>query len=178
MSAAAPRRGLVVSLAILGNALVQGLTVAPTVTASPSLVFAGLVVVSLVSVVALVAIVATTSRAWPRWPEWAAALAVSIAVALSGVVSPFLVPLAVAAAVVVLAGVAAGRPAAGFSAFRRHPVRAVLTVLGTLAVVGVLWLVALLLGFFVTGWLAAGLTWLVFGVTGAVLVRAWMPLTR
>jgi hypothetical protein len=115
-------------------------------------------------------------RRWPRWSEWVASGVVVVAVALSSLVSTWLSPVAVLVAIIVLAGVALGRGAAGFAAFRHHPMRATLLSLLTLVVlvlVGPPGLGTLLAGFFITGWPGALESWLGFGTAGALLLTAW-----
>ncbi|MFG6280845.1 hypothetical protein [Microbacterium sp. 5K110] len=46
----------------------------------------------------------------------------------------------------------------------------------TALAIGVLVVAALLLGFFVTGWLGSFATWAVVGAVAAVLARAWARL--
>lgn len=86
------------------------------------------------------------------------------------VVAPYLLPLTVAVACWVTA--AAGLRAAG-RLVARHPIRFALLTLLTIAAVVLVWLAALLLGLFVTGWPAAALTWLLAGAAAALLVPAW-----
>ncbi|MBN9153954.1 MAG: hypothetical protein J0J05_08225 [Microbacterium sp.] len=171
--------------AIVGNAVVQALTSLPQATPGPAVGFVLLAAASGIALVVSLAVVVARVRgaadagapAW-RWTDGVAALAGVLVIALAGLVSSWLVTPAIAVVLIVLAGVAVGRGVAGFGVFRHTPGRAILLLLATLAVVGLLWLAALLLGFFVTGWLAAGLTWLAFGVAGVLLLCGWTSLAR
>jgi hypothetical protein len=60
----------------------------------------------------------------------------------------------------------------GVRTVRRHPGRAAVIAVGVLALAVVTWVIELLLGFFVTGMLAAALTWVWLGVV-LVLVMCW-----
>jgi hypothetical protein len=59
---------------------------------------------------------------------------------------------------------------------RRHPARVVLLVLITVLAAVLVWIAALLAGLFITGWVAAALTWLAAGAVAAILVHAWSRL--
>ena len=170
---------------VVGNAAVQALTSLPQATPGPGVVFVLLAAASAIALVLSLAMVVARMRsaadagapAW-RWTDGVVALAAVIVVALAGLVSSWLVTPAIAVVLIVLAGVAVGRGAAGFAAFRRTPGRAILLLLATLAGVGLLWLGALLLGFFVTGWLAAGLASFSFGIAVVLLLCGWTALAR
>jgi hypothetical protein len=174
--------------AVVGNALLQAALVVPFVTPSFSVWFVVLFFASFVVLVAALAVVVAAlrvaapgvGRGWPRWSEWVASGVVVVAVALASLVSTWLSPVAVLVAIIVLAGVAAGRGAAGFTAFRHHPVRATLLTLLTLValvLVGPPGLGTLLAGFFITGWPGALVSWLGFGTAGVLLLTAWTALT-
>jgi hypothetical protein len=100
------------------------------------------------------------------------------ATALSTLVSPLLVPLFLLASAIALPALVgrSGVPAAGLGVFRVAPGRSIALSIGTLLLIGVLWVGALLLGFFVTGFVAALLSWLAFGCAGVVLVVGWTSL--
>ena len=175
--------------AVVGNALLQALLVAPFVTPSLSVLFVALFSASFVVLVAALALIVARLRVaapgvaagggWPRWSDSAASAAVVAAVALASVASPWLSPFAVVVAIMVLTGVVVGRGAAGFVAFRRHPVRAILLTLLTVVVlvlVGPPGLGTLLAGFFITGWPSALVSWLGFGTAGVLLLTSWTSL--
>ncbi|WKK71490.1 TIGR03767 family metallophosphoesterase [Rathayibacter oskolensis] len=157
-------------LAVVLNAVVQALLVIgdPDVTASP--VFVVLVAVSVLSV--LVTGVLISGRPSVRLVLWVAGILV--VTALVAVVAPWavVVPLL---GVAFLPAVAAGeaRPvAATLGVLRVRVGGSVLAVLGLVVIVAVGWIVALVLGFFVTRFVADLLTWLWFGAS-AVLVVEW-----
>ncbi len=145
----------------------------PAATPAFSWVFILLAVASFVAFVASLALVAAQARAsvdaaafsWPSSAlSFTAAILVLITVAAS-LLSALAVPLLLLATLIVLPGAAAQpwRPFAGFRVFATAPLRAILLAVLTLVVVGLLWVVALLLGLLVTGFFGAGFTWLVFG---------------
>ncbi len=171
---------------VVGNAVVQALAVWPAATPAFSWVFILLAVASFVAFVASLALVAAQARAsvdaaafsWPSSAlSFTAAILVLITVAAS-LLSALAVPLLLLATLIVLPGAAAQpwRPFAGFRVFATAPLRAILLAVLTLVVVGLLWVVALLLGLLVTGFFGAGFTWLVFGVVGVLLVAGWTAL--
>lgn len=156
---------------VILNAAVQALLVVgdPEPVADP--LFAALVALSFVVLVAALALVVAASDGAFNWPSGSVLLwSVVVVVAIVGLsfVSPLLVPPAIVAAA--LSSAAADHPWRGFIVFRHRPVRSILAILVALVIVAVGWVVSLLLGFFVTGALASGITWLWFGVTGVVLV--------
>ena len=67
---------------------------------------------------------------------------------------------------------------ANFAAIRSRPVRYLVTVAITLAVLLVMWLASALNAFFVRGWVASFTTWLVIGFVAAWLLTAWAALFR
>lgn len=163
-------------VAVAVNAVVQALLVIgdPDVTASP--VFVVLVAVSVLSV--LVTGVLISGRPSVRLVLWVAGILV--VTALVAVVAPWavVVPLLGAA---FLPAVAAGeaRPvAATLRALRGRVGGSVLAVLGLVVIVAVGWVVALVLGFFVTGFVADLLTWLWFGASAVVIIRSFERLSR
>ena len=169
------------------NTAVQALLVVPFVTPAASVVFVLLAHASLAGVVASVALVAAAFRSalgagkrWPSWGEWIAVLLLTVAVSASALVASWLVIPALAVAAIMLPAVFGipQRTAWGFGLFARAPLRGILLTLMTLALVAVLWFAALMFGFFVTGWVGAALTWLVFGVVGAFIVATWFATPR
>jgi hypothetical protein len=93
-------------------------------------------------------------------------LGLIVLLALAAVFALALVPVVLLAGVLLLPPVAAGARnpfAAVIRAVRRHPWRFVLLVLGVVLTIVLGWVAAMLLGFFVTGPIAAFLTWLWIG---------------
>jgi hypothetical protein len=167
--------------AVGGNAVVQALLVAPFVTPGGSVPFLALALASFCAIIGSLGVVvgrlrSLVSGAGRAWTVWAACLAVVLAVGLAALASSWLVPPTLTVVLILLAGIAVGRGAAGFVAFRHHPVRAILLTLVALLMVGLLWLGTLLLGFFITGWPAALPSWLAFGLVGVLLLTAWTSL--
>ena len=171
----AVRRGWRVWLPVVViNAAIQALLVVGDPEPAASATFALLVIASFVVAALALAIVEANAGGSPRWPGPAlllwSTLSVLFVVGMS-VISPLLAPVAVLVGVLALAPIAAGErnPLAGFTVFAHSPVRSVFACLAALTLVLVCWLVSLLLGFFVTGPVAAAVTWLWFGATGVVL---------
>ncbi|GAA0992362.1 hypothetical protein GCM10009563_06610 [Subtercola frigoramans] len=181
---------MLVVLLILLNAAVQALLVAGDPIPGVSWWFAVLVLLSFAAVTVTVwlgcALLepllydgADRRPARLRLLVWSAA-SVAIA-AIAGVIVPALAVLPALLAAFVLPPVARGSKAPSHhaaSVFRRHPVRAVITAIGGVVLLVLSCLAALLLGFFITGWLAAGLTWVCFGLAGALLVSTTSSLFR
>ncbi|MBD3750965.1 hypothetical protein [Microbacterium schleiferi] len=170
------------------NTAVQALLVVPFVTPAASVVFVLLALASLAGVVASVALVAAWFRSalggggrWPSWGEWLAVLLLlTVAVSASALVAAWLVIPALVVAAILLPAVfgVPQRTAWGFGLFARSPLRGILLMLMTLALVALLWFAALMFGFFVTGWVGAALTWLVFGLVGAFILATWFATPR
>ncbi|MEO2130949.1 MAG: hypothetical protein ABGX78_06885 [Microbacterium sp.] len=169
------------------NTAVQALLVVPFVTPAASVVFVLLSLASLAGVVASIALVAAGFRSalggggrWPSWGEWLAVLLLTVAVSASALVAAWLVIPALVVAAILLPAVfgVPQRTAWGFGLFARSPLRGILLTLMTLALVALLWFAALMFGFFVTGWVGAALTWLVFGVVGAFILATWFATPR
>lgn len=156
-------------VAVVGNAVVQALLVIgdPDVTATP--VFAVRVAVSALAL--LVCAVLVVGRPSVRLVLWVAGILVVWAVVALLVPWAVVVPLAGAAVLPAVADGAAHPVRETVGVVRRRPLASVLLAVGSLLVVLVSWLVALLLGFFVTGFAAALLTWLCFGAAGVVVMR-------
>lgn len=174
--------------AVLIGAVIQALLVAPFVTPGASWAFVALTAAALAALVTQLTVVGGAYRAaldgarfgWPRGIAWLGILALVVAVALAAVASPWLVIPAATIALVILPAILGvpGRHAGGFTLFRRAPVRALLLTLVSLILVALAWLASLLLGLFVTGWVGAGLTWLLYGLIGVILVAAWVATPR
>lgn len=169
---------------VLINAVVQAATVAPALTPEPGAGFLALAAASFLAFSAASAAVAVAARAavvggrmpWPRWWVWFGSALAVLAMTASALLSPIAVPFAAVLALVVMPGIAAGDGLAGVRVFARRPWRAILLSIGSLLSIVVLWVGALLLGFFITGAIAAFATWLVSGAIAVVLVGAWTSL--
>ena len=111
---------------------------------------------------------------------WALAVGV-VAVAVS-LLQLWATPLVLLLGAFVLPAAAADDPGNLFArAYRpivRTPVRWVLAVLAAVVLAVVTWVVALSLGFFITGALGAVLTWLWFGVAATFVLALWCSLYR
>lgn len=173
---------------VLTNTVVQALLVAPFVTPAASVPFVALVLAAIAGIVGGLALVGASLRAalagsragLPSWIETLAVLLLVLAVSGSALVAAWLVIPAIAIAAIMLPAVfgIAGRSAWGFAIFARAPLRSILLTVLTLALAALLWFAALMLGFFVTGWVGAALTWLAFGVVGALVLAAWFATPR
>lgn len=176
------RRVLLLAAVVLANAVVQALCVIPGATPAVDPPFLALLAASALSLVAAAtAVVALVGGPGARRLRALLAVVVALVIvgALAVVSSATVVPsLLVAFVLVSPAGDSDATAWGGPRAFARHPVRAVLLAALTLLVLVVLVVAALLLGFFVTGWLGSLLTWIVVGAAAALLVRAWAGLAR
>ncbi len=170
------------------HAALQALLVAPFITPATSVTFAGLVVAGLAGAVASVALVSAGMHSafrddgmrWPSWGEWLAVLLLVLAVSASAVAAAWLAIPALVVAAIMLPAIfdVAQRRAWGFGLFTRAPLRAILLTLLTITLVSLLWFAAAVLGFFVTGWVGAALTWLLFGLVGTVVLASWFATPR
>lgn len=172
---------------VLVNAVVQAFTVVFGLTPSIDVGFVLLALMSFVALTASLTLVAAAAHAaaatrrfeWPGWSVWGGTALAMLAITAAGLASPLLVPVVAVLVLTVLPGLAARDQSwfAGLRMFRVAPVRASLLAVGSLLAVIVLWIVGLLLGFFVTGWISAIVTWLLFGATAAILVCAWSSIS-
>ncbi|RWR22391.1 hypothetical protein D8Y23_02350 [Microbacterium enclense] len=179
------RRVLLIAAAVVGNALVQALCVIPELTPAASLGFVSLLAGSVLALVAaataVVVLVGAPGPLRPRVRRALAAVVLALVVvgALAIVSRGTLIPaLLIAVVIVSPAGNVDATAWSGPRAFAWHPVRAVLLVVLTMLAIGVLFVAALLLGFFVTGWLGSFATWVIVGGVAALLARAWAGLAR
>lgn len=153
-------------------ALAQSLlaTLAEPVVASTAFAIVSAVSATLAAVALwLTTVTAVRHASGSRSRRLRALIAVLVLFVLLGAVAIFaavLIPLVILAGVVVLPAVAARTS----GSVRRHPVRWIAFAVVVLLVVGLSWVVALVLGFFVTGPVADGVTWLWFGACGTVLL--------
>ncbi|QII01709.1 hypothetical protein BH92_19175 [Rhodococcoides fascians A21d2] len=188
------RGSVVLAAVVVVSALIQALTVLGDPVPTSSLGFAGLVLASVAAVILALWITASTaldvvdgnasgalSRAWrrPVVLVWCVGLT-GVAVALA-ILFPLLPAVVILVALLLLPAAVDGHrnPFVGaLHTVQRSSGRcAVAAVVTTLAyVLG--WVVTLVLGFFVTGVVAAFLTWLWFGTTAAVLLVYWSRLYR
>jgi hypothetical protein len=176
------------------NAVLQALMVLGDPVPAASWTFGLLVVGSLLVMVVSIALMTgaaiaavdghprtALSRAGqrPSVAAWVLGLAV---LALAGaVVNPLIAPLVLLLGTFVLPAVAAGARhpvVAGFGAVARRPLLYLLAVAGFLILIALSWLLALVLGFFVTGFLGALATWVWFGAVAAVVLCLWCVLYR
>lgn len=167
--------------ALVVNAGVQAALVAPQAAPGPNWVFVALAVLSFASATVTLAIIASAvaGKGWPTAAVLGWAAVSMLVVFAAAVLSPALAAVGALVGLVTLpAATETGRPLTGFSVYSRRPSRAVLTSIGMLAVALVAWLVALLLGFFVTGVLAAAATWLVFGIVAIFMLHVFTRLFR
>ncbi|RFA08826.1 hypothetical protein B7R54_05995 [Subtercola boreus] len=178
------------------NATAQAALVAPFLTPGTSAGFIALAALSGAAlVVALVLVVgravalaaspggavATPGARVPRPPYrvpplrlWIAGLVTLAVLGASAIVFAPLVVIAATAVLLTLPSVAYGAGwSAGFRMFGARPFRTIIRCLLTVALLGLLWLIALALGFLITGVAGAALTWLVFGVAAVLLVCWW-----
>ncbi|WP_072806064.1 hypothetical protein [Rhodococcoides yunnanense] len=97
---------------------------------------------------------------------------------LAGILNPVLALVVAVISLPVLAAAAAGPVHAVTRTIKAAPVRVFLGLAWAAVLLIVNAAVALVLGFFVTGPAAAGLTWLAFGISAAVLAIYWASLHR
>ncbi|MFN3600042.1 MAG: hypothetical protein ACK4UY_01485 [Dietzia sp.] len=93
--------------------------------------------------------------------------------ALTGVLSPILPIVVAAVALPLLSALAVEPRTTAFRTVTYSPGRALLGYLWIAVLSIVNWVIALMLGFFVAGPVAAALTWVVFGFSTAVLATYW-----
>lgn len=170
---------------VVGNAIAQALTTAPFLTPAVDVGFLLVALASVVALVASAALIVAGAHAAANGTRWRLSgrlvLAASVAVIVVGlvaVVSLPATPVAILLAFAMLPGVARGESFAAFRAFATAPAHAIVLTLVTLLTIVVLCVGALLLGFFLTGWASAALTWLAFGAFAVVLTCAWTVLVR
>jgi hypothetical protein len=170
---------------VIGNAAVQAATTAPFATPAVAAGFLALAVLSLLALVVSVVLVVSqsaASAAGVRWRTpsprlWIAGAAAVLIIGGSAVVLAPLLLLTMTAALIMLPAIASGAGSfAGFRVFAAAPLHAISLTICTVLVLALLWVAALLSGFFLTGALSAALTWLVLGVAGVVLIAAWSAL--
>lgn len=158
---------------IVGSAVLQTALLAADPVPEARWSFAALVVCSLLGVIAAMWLTVHVAvgglQHWRAGLAWSAGIVVLSAVA--GLFAPWATPIVVLLGLIVLPAAAAGASnpvAAGFAPLRRSPIRCVAMIFGALVAVGVTWIVALVLGFFVTGLIAAFATWLWIGIVLSV----------
>lgn len=167
-------RGTSAMLVVVANAIIQGLLIAvsprePLTGASIALA----VVSGLVLLAASIALwVIPLGRLSKRLVI--ALVSTALGVALLAVAAPLLVPLGVGLSCVVAVRALPG----GRTLVRRRPWHTVVLLVLTIAGAALGFVVAMVLGLFVTGAPAAGLTWLVVGAGGALVVDRWVASAR
>ena len=180
---------MVLAAVVAVSALIQALTVLGDPVPTSSLGFAGLIAASAAAVVIALWITASTaldmvdgnssgalSRAWrrPRVLVWCVVLPL-VALVLA-VLFPLLPVIVILVALLMLPAVADGERnpfVAALHTVRRSPGRCAVAAVVTILAYVLAWVVALVLGFFVTGVFAAFVTWLWFGANAAVLLVYW-----
>ncbi len=114
-----------------------------------------------------------------HFATWVIGWIVVITVGLAFYFWPGIVLLALTPFVPVAAAAGAANPLrANFAAIRSRPIRYALTVLVSLLVILVVWLLAGLNAFFIRGWIASFTSWLIVGFVAAWLLTAWSALFR
>lgn len=114
-----------------------------------------------------------------RFSLWIVAWTVVISAGLALYFWPGVFLLAITPFVPVAAAAGVRNPlGANFAAIRARPGRWLITVVISLLVILVAWLLSALNAFFVQGWVAAFTTWLVIGFVAAWLLTAWSALLR
>ena len=163
---------------IVGNAAAQTALVAANPVPQARWGFGALAAASLFALVAAVWL--TVQAAIGGREHWRAGLAWSAGVVLLAAAAAVLLPLATPVILIVgllvLPAAADGEHnpvAAGLRTLRQAPLRATLALIGAAAAIATTWLVALLLGFFLTGTPAAFATWLWAGLAMTVVVRGF-----
>ena len=178
--------------AVVIDAAVQGMSVLGDPVPSLSWGFWLLVGASLLSVVLMVwgvssaAAAAVTGRprsafsnARRQWSTLVLSLLVAVIAVGAAVLQPLLPVLVLLLAAFVLPAVSAGGTVrSGFTAVAAAPVRYLIAVIGFVVLVVLSWVVALVLGLFVTGPVAAGVTWLWFGLALVVVLCVFSSLYR
>ncbi len=173
------------TVVVVGNALVQGLLVLGDPMATTSWAFAARVLVSAAAVLLTVAFLVAVARSGALGARtgrpsgallgWTTGLGVLVGAV--AVVYPWVVPVLLVLGVVPLTAVAERAPLGYGAGPLRHP-RPALTVVAFVLLATLGWPVALVLGFFVTGPVAAAATWLWFGLTAALIATNWAVTCR
>ena len=181
------RGARVVLPVVLVGAIVQGLLVVGDPTPHVDWVFAlrvvvsGLVMIVVVWLIVGVAATAVDADAGLSIPSIRLLIGVTSAVvggALAGVLSPIL-PIVVAVAGLPVLSALAVRPwTAPIRMVMVSPFRTLLGFVLVATLFIVIWVTALLLGFFIAGPVAAMLTWVVFGFSTAIAATYWAALHR
>ena len=114
-----------------------------------------------------------------RFALWVIGWTVVISIGLAFYFWPGVLLLALTPFVPAAAAAGARNPlGANFGAIRARPFRYLLTMLISLLVILVVWLLSGLNMFFVTGWVASFTSWLIIGFVAAWLLTAWSSLLR
>ncbi|MFN3340090.1 MAG: hypothetical protein ACK40Z_10385 [Dietzia sp.] len=167
------------------GALVQSLLVVGDPTPEGAWGFALRVVVSGLALIgalwlivgaAATAVRVDASVSMPSIRLLAGVTAVVVTGALAAVLSPILPIVVAAVALPLLSALAVEPRSTAFRTFRYSPGRALLGVFWIAMLFIANWVIALLLGFFIAGPVAAALTWVVFGFSTAILANYWAAL--
>lgn len=164
---------------IVISALLQALTVVGDPVPQSSWSFAARAFASSVIVVLSTwLIVGAVGRHRPTFRLLVAVAAAVVVGVAAGIVNPILPVLVALVALPVLTSIAVDPTQSVLRAVACSPLRSVLGVVLVAIVFFAAWLAALLLGLFVTGPVAAALTWFVFGLGTAILAAYWVSLHR
>lgn len=170
---------------VIVGALVQSLLVVGDPTPEGAWGFALRVAVSGLALIgalwlivgaAATAVKVDASFSMPSFRLLTGVTAVVVIGALAGVLSPILPIVVAAAALPLLSALAVEPRTTAFRAFKYSPGRALLGVFWTATLFVVNWVIALMLGFFIAGPVAAALTWVAFGFSTAILATYWAAL--
>ena len=171
------RRVAALAVVIAANAAAQALIVA---VAPPLPLEAGALVLAALSGAVLIAsVVACWRIVSPDGAGIRALVGLVVATGVVAAIAAVVVPPAVPVVVALGCAVIAGRgPGGAWRAARRSPARWVLLAVATALAVVLAWVVALLLGLFITGATASAITWPVAGAFAAVVIQGWARLAR
>lgn len=154
---------------IVGSAILQTALLAADPVPEVRWGFAALFVCSLLGVIAMVWL--TVQVASGGMAHWRAGLVWSagfvLVAAVVGIFAIWATPIVLLLGLIVLPAAAAGMSnplVVGFTPLRRSPVRYAALLVGALVAIALTWVVALVLGFFVTGLVAAFVTWIWLGL--------------
>lgn len=170
---------VVLLAAVVGGAVLQGLSATPGLGRMPGAAFAAMAVASAIVLIAQISAGAwavhalfapAEARPWGAVTVWAAIVVVATAGALVVFPPLGLAPLVVGAFAIPAAAAGSWNALRGLGTFRRSPWRSLLLVIGVLVACGVSFVVGAATGLFLTGTLGGIVAWLWFGSAGAALV--------
>lgn len=176
-----PRGLLAYGPIVVIGAVVQALTVIGDPVPTMSWGFSARVLVSMsVSTLTVWLLMSLAVRPKARFSP-RLLLAVTVAVLcgiVAGILDPILALLVALISLPVLSAAATGSVKAVIPTITFAPIRVFLGLIWAVLLMIVNVVAALFLGFFVTGPVAAGITWLLFGVSAAILTTHWASLHR